>query len=208
MAGRYILMGDIVRSRTYDARKLQSDFMQLVSSCNEDLEGEILSPYTVTLGDEFQGIARSLRGLLNAVFYLEETSIERRLRFKMRYVGLFGEIETPINRMKAHGMMGAGLTRARELLTDKRRGKARFQFEFTDAQTTGYLNLLFLAIDGLIARWNPMDGPLILDMIANASNEEVGKAHEKNRTQIWKRRKHLLIEEFRALKDVALDLAQ
>ena len=208
MAGRYILMGDIVRSSSYDARKLRREFTKLMSSCNRKLEGEILSPYTVTLGDEFQGVARSLRGLFDAVFYLEETSLQEGLKFKMRYVGLYGEIETPVNRMKAHGMMGAGLARTRKLLTDKRRGKSRFQFELPDVRMTKELNRLFLVIDGLIARWAPDDGTLILDMIANTNNVEVGKKHGKNRTQIWKRRKHLLIEEFRALKEVVLDLAK
>ena len=208
MAERYILMGDVVRSRTYDARKLRREFMRLVSSCNEKLEGEILSPYTVTLGDEFQGVARSLRGLFDAVFYLEESSLQRGLRFKMRYVGLHGDIETPVNRMKAHGMMGAGLTLARKLLTNKRRGETRFHFELSDVQMTRHLNRLFLVIDGLIARWDPKDGPLVFDMIANTNNEEVGQKHGKNRTQIWKRRKHLLIEEFRALKEAVLDFPQ
>jgi len=208
MAGRFILMGDIVGSRTYKASKLRLEFMQIVSSCNETLEGEILSPYTVTLGDEFQGVARSLRGLFDSVFYLEEISLLKRLKFKMRYVGLYGEIDTPINRMKAHGMMGAGLTRAREMLSAKRRGKPRFLFELPDAQMTKELNLLFLVIEGIITKWDPDDGPLILDMISNNNNEEVGKKHKKNRTQIWKRRKNMLVEEFRALKEVVSDLAK
>ena len=206
MAGRYILMGDIVGSSTYEASKLRREFMQIVSSCNKTLEGEILSPYTVTLGDEFQGVARSLRGLFDTVFYLEEISLRKRLRFKMRYVGLYGEIDTPINRIKAHGMMGVGLTITRKMLTDKRRGKPRFQFELPDAQMTKRLNLLFVVIDGIMAKWNPDDGPLILDMIDNNNNVEVGKKHRKNRTQIWKRRKNMLIEEFRALKELVLDL--
>lgn len=207
MAGRYILMGDIVGSSTYKASKLRREFMEIVSSCNKTLEGEILSPYTVTLGDEFQGVARTLRGLFDAVFYLEEISLLKRLRFKVRYVGLYGEIDTPINRMKAHGMMGAGLTRSREMLSAKRRGKPRFQFELPDDQMTKELNLLFLVIDGIIAKWDSDDGPLILDMITNNNNVEVGKRHKKNRTQIWKRRKNMLIEEFRALKEVVFDLA-
>lgn len=208
MAGRYILMGDIVGSSTYKASKLRREFMEIVSSCNKTLEGEILSPYTVTLGDEFQGVARTLRGLFDAVFYLEEISLLKRLRFKVRYVGLYGEIDTPINRMKAHGMMGAGLTRSREMLSAKRRGKPRFQFELPEAQMTKELNLLFLVIDGIMAKWDPDDGPLILDMIANNNNVEVGKKHKKNRTQIWKRRKNMLIEEFQALKEVILNVAK
>ncbi len=208
MAGHYILMGDIVGSRTYEASKLRREFMQIVSSCNKTLEGEILSPYTVTLGDEFQGVARSLRGLFDAVFYLEEISLRKRLKFKMRYVGLHGEIETPIERIRAHGMMGSGLTRARKILTDKRRGKPRFQFDLPDVGVTKKLNRLFFVIDGLTSRWAPDDGPLILDMIENTNNMEVGVKRGKNRTQIWKRRKHLMIEEFRALKDVIIDLTK
>ena len=208
MAGRYILMGDIVGSSTYKAAKLRREFMRIVSSCNKTFEREILSPYTITLGDEFQGVARSLRGLFDAVFYLEEISLLKRLKFKIRYAGLYGDIDKPINRMKAHGMMGAGLTRAREMLTAKRRGKPRFQFELPNAQMMKELNLLFLVIDGIIAKWDPYDGPLILDMIANNNNVEVGKKHKKNRTQIWKRRKNMLTEEFRALKEVVLDLAK
>ena len=208
MADRYILMGDIIGSSTHDVGKLRREFAQLVASCNTELQAEILSPYTVTLGDEFQGVARSLRGLLNAVFCLEETALQRSLGFSMRYVGLYGEIETPINRIRAHGMMGAGLTRSRELLTDKRRQTCRFRFELPDDRMTRQLNRLFLIIEGLVARWHPQDGPLILEMIANPSNKEVGEKYGKNRTQIWKRRKHLLIEEFRALQEAVMDLSQ
>jgi hypothetical protein len=201
-------MGDIVGSSTYKAPKLRRDFMQIVSSCNNTLEKEILSPYTVTLGDEFQGVARSLRALFDSIFYLEEISLLKCLKFKIRYVGLYGEIDTSINRMKAYGMMGTGLTQARSILTAKCRSKPRFQFELPDDRMTKELNLLFRVIDGITAKWNPDDGPLILDMITNNSNLEIGKKYKKNRTQIWKRRKNMLINEFQALKEVVLDLAK
>jgi hypothetical protein len=105
-------------------------------------------------------------------------------------------------------MMGAGLTKARKILTDKRRGLPRFRFDLTDAYTMNQLNRLFLVLDGLTSRWDIEDGILILDMLANTHNKEVGVRHGKNRTQIWKRRKNLLIEEYRALKDALMELAQ
>jgi len=203
----HILMGDIIRSRTYDARKLRRELMQIVSSCNRSLEPQILSPYTVTLGDEFQGIARSLSGLLESVFHFEETSIGKGLLFKIRYVGLFGTVDTPLNTRKAHGMMGRGLARARELLTNPGRGRPRFHFELPDPIIAKQLKRLFFAIDGIVQRWRPEDGALILDMIRNANNSEVGGKHDKDRSQIWKRRKHLLIEEYRALKDAVFTMA-
>ena len=208
MSQHYILMGDIIRSHTYDARILRHEFIELVSSCNQEFERSILSPYTVTLGDEFQGVSRSLRSLLNSIFYLEETALQRKLQFRMRFVAVHGLIDTPINKLKAHSMMGTGLTRARMILTDKRRGTPRFRFELTDGNMTKHLTRLFLVIDGLILRWKPDEGPLLLEMVNNTNNEDVGIKYKKNRTQIWKRRKHLFIDEYRALKETILDLAE
>ncbi len=208
MTARYILMGDVIGSSQLEARQLRKKFMRLVSDCNKEFQEEILSPYTVTLGDEFQGVAQSLRSLLHTVFYLEETALRKSLNFKIRYVAVHGEIETPINKMKAHGMMGAGLTRARDLLTNGTRRRPRFQFELPDAWLENQLNRLFFVIDGIADRWDTEDGPLILDMIANTNNVKVGTKHDKNRSQVWKRRRNLLVDEYRALKEAILDLAE
>ena len=207
MALRYIMMGDVIGSSKHDARKLRQEFMGLVSSCNEKLEHNIISPYTVTLGDEFQGIATSLHAVIETIFYMEESILRRGLAFKISYVAVHGAIDTPVNRLKAHTMMGAGLTKARKILTDKRRSVPRFRFDLTNAYTMNQLNRLFLVLDGLTGRWDTGDGLLIFDMLANPHNEEVAVIHGKNRTQIWKRRRHLLIEEYRALKDVIMELA-
>ncbi|MEJ2157725.1 MAG: SatD family protein [Desulfobacteraceae bacterium] len=208
MAKRHILMGDVIGSSKQDVRQLRKAFMGLVSLCNQELGHDIISPYTVTLGDEFQGVAATLTAMIKAIFFMEETILRKELAFKIRYVGVHGAIDTPINRLKAHTMMGAGLTKAREILTDKRRGEPRFRFDLADTYTMNQLNRLFLVFDGLTGRWDPKDGLLITDMVANPHNEEVGVKHGKNRTQIWKRRKHLLIEEYRALKDAIVELGQ
>ncbi len=208
MAQRHILMGDVIGSSKHDARQLRKVFMGLVSSCNKSLKHDIISPYTVTLGDEFQGIATSLHAVIEAIFYMEETILRKGLAFKIRYVTVYGAIDTPINQLKAHTMMGGGLTKARKILTDKSRGEPRFRFDLPDAYTMNQLNRLFLILDGLTGRWDTGDGPLIFDMLANPHNEEVGAMHGKNRTQIWKRRRHLLIEEYRALKEAIMELGQ
>jgi hypothetical protein len=43
-------------------------------------------------------------------------------------------------------------------------------------------------------------------MLQNENNEEVAIKHKKNRSQIWKRRKTLLITEYKALKQVILGI--
>jgi hypothetical protein len=208
MALQYILMGDVVKSSDYEPRELRREFMGIIAACNKDLKPGIISPYTVTLGDEFQGIAASLRDAVKAIFFLEEARIRESFSFKIRYVIYQGPVETDINQFNAYTMMGEGLTLARKTLTDKRRGMPRFRFHLADEYAMNQLNRLFLVLDGLAGRWDVEDGKLILDMLANTHNEQVGDAHGKNRSQIWKRRKNLLIEEYRALKDAIIDLAR
>ncbi|MDJ0782402.1 MAG: SatD family protein [Desulfosarcinaceae bacterium] len=206
MPHQFILMGDIIASSGYPAADLRENFLTQIAACNRALASEIRSPYTVTLGDEFQGIAVSLRAVLDAIFFLEERLLGGQ-PFKLRYAVVHGEIDTPINRRKAHTMMGPGLTRARKLLTDKRRGQPRVRIDLTDRAVARQLERLFSVLDGITARWSADDAGLISDMIAIRHNAAVGARHGKNRSQIWKRRKHLLIEEYRALKAVVLELA-
>jgi hypothetical protein len=207
MTRRHILMGDIIASSSYPAARLREAFMAQVAECNEVLSAGILSPYTITLGDEFQGVAASLQAAVQAIFFLEEGLLGRDPHFKLRYVVVHGEIDTPLNRQKAHAMMGAGLTLARRMLTDKRRGRPRFRFDLPDKAVTRQFERLFRVLDGLTERWSPSDAILIRDMIADPHNEAVGRRHGKNRSQVWKRRKYLLIEEYRALKAALLEMA-
>ena len=105
MADYFIVMGDVMGSRRLDAAKLRQQLMALLSACNGDLKTEILSPYTTTLGDEFQGIARSLHAVAECIFYLEERRIKNQDNFGIRYVAHYGEIQTPLNTEVAYGMM-------------------------------------------------------------------------------------------------------
>ena len=206
-ADQYILMGDIIKSRDFDSTMLRDEFQKLVQSCNQALDERIASPYTITLGDEFQGIATSLGGLLEAIFYLEEHSLEWELPFKQRYVGAEGKIDTPINPEIAYGMMGDGLAFARERLSAKSRGKPRFQIVLRDSRLAQEINRLFIVYDGIVSAWNRDDGSLIVELINNDSNEEAGRKFGKNRSQIWKRRKSLQIQEYNIVKALIMQKA-
>lgn len=208
MTEHYVLMGDIIKSRVYDAEPLIRDFVKLISDCNEKLKYHILSPYTSTLGDEFQGIARSLRSAIETIFYFEEEIIKRSLYFKLRYVVHLGPIETPINSETAYGMLGEGLTRARELLADKRKNRPKLLFDLPNNPDADQLNRLFSVIGSLMADWRNRDYPLIYDMIVFDNDNDVAKRNGKNRSQIWKRRKQLHVTDYKNLKKVIFDIAQ
>lgn len=197
----YILMGDIIGSSDYESKKIGKNLKELVHSANEDLRSKTLSPYTVTLGDEFQGVTQSLKSGVETLFYFEEQRLARELEFKLHYVLHFGKIETEINPETSYGMLGKGLTQAREKLTAKKRDRKRFSFSLEKKEQSEQLNRLFEVLDGITERWKKDDFTFILDMIRNDNDQEVGEKHGKDRSQIYKRRKTLMINEYNLLKE-------
>ena len=206
MAKYVILMGDVIGSRQLDATDLRRGIQRLLSICNRSMKEDILSPYTTTLGDEFQGVAASLRAAAECIFFFEEKRIASEYDFGLRYVAHCGEIQTPNNREIAYGMMGPGLTRARALLTERKRGQPRIYFDLPNKRLADNLTRLCRVIDGLTARWDRQDYKLITDMLSTPANEAVASKYGKNRSQIWKRRRHLLIQEYLLTKSVVFDL--
>lgn len=201
-------MGDVVSSSKYESKSVQKQLKTLTERCNDVLESRLLSPYTITLGDEFQGIPNSLEASIQTLFFYEEECLRQLCEFKLHYVVHYGQIETEINHDIAYEMMGPGLTTARKMLGSKKRGRKRFRFALDDDTYTKQLSRLFEVLDTIIKSWKQDDYLLILDMIENENNAEVGEKHDKNRDQIWKRRKTLMINEYNLLKQFILTYIQ
>lgn len=204
----YILMADVISSSEYNAKKLGHDLMHLVENVNSNMQDATLSPYTVTLGDEFQGVTKTLTTGIETILDFEKQLMAMVCGFKLRYVLHYGSIETEINQDTSHGMLGEGLAKARKQLSTKKRDRKRFMFSLDDEEISLQLNRLFEIMDGITQRWKIDDYSLILSMIQFDSDSEVGEKHGKDRTQIYRRRKTLLINEYNLLKDFILAYAR
>ncbi|MEX2641004.1 MAG: SatD family protein [Balneolales bacterium] len=199
-------MGDVISSSAFKGPELNARFNALIRDVNETRSRDILSPFTITLGDEFQGVAASLTGALKSILYLEELILKNKDAFGLRYVVYFGEITTQINPNIAHGMLGNGLTRARQLITEKKKTSNKFTVRLDEKTKSEQVNLCLRLMEGLTGAWNVKDYHLIYDMIRNTNNEEVGRKHNKNRSQIWKRRRTLKTEEYNTAKKLLFSL--
>lgn len=207
LADHFIVMGDIQHSSAYAGEELMRGFHELVASCNSELGQGILSPYTITLGDEFQGVAASLAWAVRSLVYLEESRLRKGIPYTLRYVVHEGWIDMPVNRTQAYGMVGPGLRRARELLTDKRRGTPRFLFDLPDNRRALQLSRLLGVMYSLMRDWKAKDAGLIFEMLASDNNADIAAKQGKNRSQVWKRRKNLHVDDYRALRETALELS-
>lgn len=112
------LIGDIRQSKELAER--QQIQQRLREACDElnrrTNELGLVSPFTVTLGDEFQALFAHAAGLWRCIFRIESLLRPVRLRYG---VGV-GAIDTEINRASAIGMDGPAFHRAREAVDSLR----------------------------------------------------------------------------------------
>jgi len=207
-AARTILMADVIRSRVEDQARLIADFSRLCDAANRTFRARLESPLTITLGDEFQCVPDSWLHGVELILHLEEESIRRGLGFRMRYVLVRGLIETPINRKIGYGMLGAGLTHARELLQEAKKSTARFRLEGGPEPGTTFLNRLFVVYSSLRDAWRPAaDFALVAAFLDEDDYRTVARSLGKNPSQIWKRRRSLQVVPYLALRKTILEIA-
>lgn len=160
-----VVMGDLVESETAaSVPVLHAAFNAAVDAVNRRGAATLASPLTITLGDEFQGLARSLSQGLTVVRDLRRTL--RAENVACRFVLGLVELKTPLNAEKAWNMMGPGLARARERLADKRDANA-FRFSLpADAVTETLLDAIGAAITGVEARWTERQFTIVAESLA------------------------------------------
>lgn len=196
-------MADIVNSRELDQAEAMVEFKKIVALVNENWEKDILSPLTITLGDEFQGLIKELRSALTIIFALEEGLIMLNAKFKLRYVLYEGTIDTPINLKVAYGMMGDGLTHAREALDASKHSDRRFNVTLKEFKQSQVLNNTLFLYQKLVDNWNHKDYNLIVNFVLFEDYKKVAKELGKDRSLMWKRRRSLRIDEYLSIKEIA-----
>lgn len=114
-----VIMGDLVRSEAANApMRLHRIFNAAVKAANAAHRRTIASRLTITLGDEFQGLVRSLGAGLTIMRDVRERLLVDGA--ECRFVLGLVRIDTELNPSIAWNMMGPGLARARERLGEKR----------------------------------------------------------------------------------------
>lgn len=197
----FILMADIIASGEKNQNQLMIDFKDLILQINESHSDKILSPLTITLGDEFQCVIENLSASVSIILSLEENIIHKKLNFQLRYVLQEGEIETPINQKIAYEMLGSGLTDARNKLTNLKNEKSRFGIFIDDKLQNGILQNAFKILESIIQKWNfKTDYELISNFIRFSDYKIIAELLNKTRSQIWKREKTLNIESYNSVK--------
>lgn len=202
-------MADIVGSSDAPMpAKLMRTFRALVEGVNRRHARSLRSPLTITLGDEFQGVAKDLGAGVAIIIELEEALVRAGRPFILRHVLNEGRIDTPINRQRAHAMLGPGLTHARELLNALKKDRHhRFRVAIGRERLSALLNDAFLLFGSLVDGWSAQDLHLAAAFIEHDGYREVAEALGKDPSLMWRRRRSLRMGEYAAARRLLLSLA-
>lgn len=211
-----IYMADVIGSRDALTPERYGQFKDVVAGINRAFADRLGSPLTVTLGDEFQGViaARdrtdSITTALEMVFKVEEELVLRHKGIALRHVIHEGIIDTALNPESAHGMIGEGLSTAREELAQLKKGRGmskRFSVHLNgEHPLSQQLNRCFLLYESITDSWKPRDAELIGQFLAHGDYKKVAEELGKDTSLMWRRQNSLWMREYDELKNLMRDM--
>ena len=205
----FILMSDIINSSSKDQQLLMHNLKKCTNYINDKYLKNVLSPLTITLGDEFQAVISDLYNAIKIMIDLEEFIIQNNFEIKLRYVLLFGKIDTQINSEVAYEMLGEGLTSARKLINNMKNDHNRFLINVESNDKNVILNNCFNIYQNIVDKWNlNKDYILISNLIEFNDYKIVSKKINKERSLIWKREKNLNISSYNSSKEILYTIAK
>jgi SatD family (SatD) len=200
---QWIIMADVINSSSYSDIILQENIKKTVEFINKKFKKGILSPLTITLGDEFQGLVKSLKVGIQLIFDMEEYILKENLNFNLRFVFLKGKIGTPINTEIAYGMLGEGLSMARKSLADLKKSDERFEIKTPKNAQSEAINEAFKVYQHILDKWESTSEKEIVSLyLKEFDYKGIALEMGKTRSQIWKREKTLNISSYFAIKKV------
>lgn len=150
MMNYLVMIADIIDSRSLaDRRSAQKQLEAVLDTLNHKRD-DLLSPYTITLGDEFQAVFCRGERVFSDMLEIMASLHPIQVRFSL---GL-GPITTDINQQTALGMDGPAFYDARDALEAMKKRPERIAISGTmdsDKLITGAIGLLSHTLQG----WKP-----------------------------------------------------
>jgi hypothetical protein len=145
-----VIIGDIVASKALPRRAaFQRRLGTTLAGINRG-NPALASPYTITLGDEFQAVYRSAERLWIDIVEILAAIHPVEARFA---IGV-GELSTRLNPRQALGMDGPAFHRARAAITALKHGSARLRIAAEDEMTWSLANHALAHLSHYLDGWS------------------------------------------------------
>ena len=182
------IIGDIKGSKKLKDRwEVQNKLRTVLEEINDAYREDIASVFSITLGDEFQGLLKSPRYALKIVKYIQTKMYPTKFRIG---IGL-GDISTDIIPISAFGADGPAYYAAREMIdalheneNKNKRAEADIQFSIYNEYSfeIEQINTMLALIKEIEDKWKPEQRLTIWDMIENGGSQQ-DCAERMNTTQ-------------------------
>jgi len=172
MAKKYcVLIGDIVDSKKISNRKVfQARFSRILEKVNQRFAADIISEFTITLGDELQGVIRHPQKSYDIIEAFLNLFEPVELRFG---IGL-GAISTKISK-KTQGMDGQAFHLARAaILRAKKEGQA-VVFNLGKPLAELSLNTLCLCLQNISKAWTKRQKRVVEEYCSLGKQDKVAR---------------------------------
>lgn len=168
----FTIIGDMIGSRQLNNRAaVQKNFSAALQTVQKRYAEQIVSPFTVTIGDEFQAVLKETSHLF-ALLYEIEQSLKA---VTLRYGFGIGTISTAINYNAAIGMDGPAFHNARSSIEQARKTKMRYGLRCGNAHIDKRFNILLNWIDISTKSWPPEKHTILHLYGQKATQKEIAR---------------------------------
>ncbi|MCK1221764.1 SatD family protein [Streptococcus uberis] len=148
------VIGDFIDSKQVEQRyQFQEKFKKALEKINQKYQKDIVSKFSITLGDEFQGL---LKIEANVFQMIDDISLAMKPH-SIRYGIGIGQIITEINPEMSIGADGPAYWQAREAITYIHQkndyGQTKIAIRTEDLETDVVINALISAGDAIKSNW-------------------------------------------------------
>jgi hypothetical protein len=146
-----VVIADIVQSkRISDREEFQKGLEKELNEINSFSKKNILSPYTITLGDEFQAVYKTAGSIFTDIWKIIDSIYPYKVRFAIGH----DQILTKTNEKRALGMDGPAFHSARDGLSKmKKHEMTIIQFFGSEIPAVELINNSLLLVAEIMDKW-------------------------------------------------------
>ncbi|OZG71122.1 hypothetical protein BTA51_22345 [Hahella sp. CCB-MM4] len=176
------LIADIRSSRQIKKRaELQTGLGRCLDQLNQENQG-LLSPYTITLGDEFQALFSSADRVMRDILGILSDLHPVNVRFALGV----GDISTEINSRQALGMDGPAFYRAREAMTHLKSSDDLFRIEGLPEATNRLCNHSLQLFSHMCSKWRHSRFKILVGLMDGLSVRDLAGQMQLSDKAIYK----------------------
>lgn len=172
-----VIIGDIIDSKKIvDRKQVQMKFKKILHDINQKYAADIASQFTITLGDEFQGLLKNRNNVIKMITEIEMAIAPIKMRFG---VGI-GEVSTAINFESSSEIDGPAYHRARAMVEELEASESQYSQRLAsiliasqegNKEIDQLLNSILSVCTALKSKWTIRQWEVIEAYLVNEENQ-------------------------------------